>query len=159
MIDATSGPALYEEAEADEIGTLIGGLTLPFKLPVQLQSAQYATVAIPGRIMTRSMRWTNYYNNPTASAYPRKVRGCEARLTMAPTDQVTLNMLVRTPNNTLWTGTRNFTGSQFDVADASLRKICGMRGLECQLEIISTNGRPTVRSVLVDTVNLGKVEE
>lgn len=158
-VDAISGPALYEEAEGDEIGTVVGSLPLPFTIPAQLQEAQFATVPTPGRILTRAMRWTNYLSNPTASAYPRKVRGCETRATMAPTDQVTMNLLVRTPNNRVWTGTRNFIGSQFETADVPLRKICGVRALEAQVELISTNGRPTFRSILVDTVNLGKVEE
>ena len=158
-VDSVSGPALYEEAEADEIGQVIGALTLPFKIPAQLQEAQYATVPVPGYLLTRAMRWTNYYSNPTASAYPRKVKGCEVRATLAPSDRVTLNLMARTPNNRVWTGTRDFVGSQFDTGDAALRKQCGLRALEVQIEILTTTGRPTFRSVQVATVNTGKVEE
>jgi len=40
-----------------------------------------------------------------------------------------------------------------------LRKMCGMRALEAQVELVSTSGRPTFRGVLVETVGVGRVEE
>jgi hypothetical protein len=90
---------------------------------------------------------------------PNKVRGCEVRATLAAGDAVTLNFMARTPNNTMWTGTRNFTAEQFLTGDVPLRKMCGMRALEAQVELVSTSGRPTFRGVLVETVGVGRVEE
>jgi hypothetical protein len=150
VIDATSGPALYEEGAADEIGTLIGGLTLPFTLPVQLRAARYATAPIPGRFRTRAMRW---------GAMPRKVRSCEVRAALGPEDVVTLSLLARTPNNRVWQGDRTFQASQFATTDVPLRKMSGERALEAQVEINVTSGRPTFRSVMVETANVGKVPE
>lgn len=150
VVDEIAGPMLYEEGEADEIGEVIGGITLPFKLPVKLSVANYATRPVRGYLRSRAYRW---------GAYPRKVRGAEVRATLDADSALTLNLLVRTPNNRLWTGTRDFVASQFQTADVPLRKISGERGLEAQLEIITTAGRPTVRSFLVETVNVGRVEQ
>ena len=150
VIDEEAGPMLYEEGEADEVGAVTGGINLPFTLPINLSVANYATQPVAGRLRTRAYRW---------GAYFRKVRACEVRATMDTESSVTLNFLVRTPNNRVWDGERTFTASQFDTEDVPLRKMCGERGLEAQVELTTSGGRPTFRSVLVETVNVGKVEE
>lgn len=159
MIDENYGPVLYEEGDADEVGNVTGGITLPFTLPVTLSEANYATSAVAGYFLTRAYRWTNLYTNPFAAVFPRKVTCAEIRATLDPASMVTLNLLARSPNNTVWTGTRDFTASQFETADVPLRKLCGKRALEAQLEIITMGGRPTFRSVEVETVNNGKVPQ
>ena len=150
VIDADSGPALYEEREADETGEILGGISLPFDLPVEFSEVNLATVPIRGRLLTRAFRW---------GAFPRKVRQAEARATLPAGSALTMSLLARTPNNRLWTGERAFSASQFETEDAPLRKICGERALEAQVELITTGGRPTIRSVLVETAAVGKVEE
>ena len=150
VVDATAGPALYEENESDQIGDVLGGVNVPFDVPVEMSSANAATAPIPARFRTRCLRW---------GAYPRKVRGAEVRSTLNTDSAVTMSLLARTPNNRLWTGTRDFVDTQFEQPDANLRKLCGERALEAQIEINVTSGRPTFRSVMVETVNVGKVEE
>lgn len=150
VVDATAGPALYEQVEADEIGDVIGGVALPFDVPVDLSEANFASVAVPGRLRTRAMRW-----GPT----PRRVKECEVRATLPEGSAVTLNLLARTPNNRLWTGTRDFVASQFEVSDVPLRKRCGERALEAQIELLTTSGRPTFRSAMVETAAVGRNPE
>jgi hypothetical protein len=146
VVDETYGPALYEEREADEVGDIVGGVSLPCDLPVELSEANFATAPIPGRLRTRALRW---------GAFPRRIKECEARATLPPGSEVTLNLLARTPNNRLWTGTRVFRSTDFKVADAPLRKLCGERALEAQVELLTTSGRPTFRSVALDTRAVG----
>lgn len=150
VVDANSGPALYEEADADETGGVLGGVDLPFDLPIDLSESNFSSVAIPGKLRTRALRW---------GAYPRKIKNCEVRATLGTDDALSVSLLARSPNNVLWTGTRDFIATQFDTSDVPLRKTCGQRALEAQVEINVSAGRPTVRSVLVETVNVGKVEE
>jgi hypothetical protein len=161
VIDADNGPLLYEEADADEIGDIAGGIRLPFNLPVQLSAINFVTQPVAGHYRTRSYRWggKQFMSVNRNDGNPNKVRSCEVRATVAPTDAINLNLLVRSPNNTVWNGSRSFTGSQFATADVPLRKQCGMRGLEAQVEISTTSGRPTFRSVLVEVVSVGRVEE
>jgi hypothetical protein len=150
VVDQDSGPMLYEEQEADDLPGNLGGINLPFNLPVNLSAVNYSTAPIRGHFLTRAMRW---------GAYNRKVRGCEARAVMDGNSNLTLNLMVRAPNNAVFTSSRTFSADQFDTTDVALRKLCGMRGLEAQLEVVVNNGRPTVRSVTVETVNVGKLEE
>ncbi len=161
LVDQTLGPTLYEELDADETGTVLGGVTLPFTLPVNLSAANYGTVNIPGRFVTRAFRWGNqaFASVDRSDGYPRKVKGCEVRSTLDADSMLTLTLMARTPNNTLWQGTRSFVASQFETADAPLRKMSGQRALEAQVEVNVTAGRPNFRSVMIETVNVGKVEE
>ena len=105
---------------------------------------------IPGRLRTRALRW---------GAYPLKIRKCEVRATLDADSVLELNLMARLPNNRLWQGRRTFTASQFQNSDAPLRKQCGERALEAQVEITTTSGRPTFRSILVEYTKVGKVEE
>ena len=161
VIDQDNGPFLYEEGEADEVGGIAGGIALPFTLPVQLSPINFVTQPVAGRLQTRAYRWggAQFMSVNRNDGNPNKVRGCEVRATLAAGDAVTLNFMARTPNNTMWTGTRNFTAEQFLTGDVPLRKMCGMRALEAQVELVSTSGRPTFRGVLVETVGVGRVEE
>lgn len=159
VVDADAGPMLYESGDEDEVGTTAGGINLPFNLPVNLSAFNYATRPVAGRMLTRAMRAPSSYSQPGREAFPCKVRGCEVRATLDVNSELTMNLLVRTPNNRVWTGTRTFTAGQFETSDSPLRKMCGQRGLEAQIEIITTGGRPTIRSVSVQTTNVGRVEE
>lgn len=166
IIDALYGPMLYEQNPADDVGTVLGGIALPFTLPAILTSTNYATATVPGHALTRCFRWGysgtlsgGYTGNLNSSAVPRKVRSAEARATLDTASALTLTLQVRTPNNTLWSGVRSFTAAQFNTADAPLRKMCGTRGIEAQVDLRVTAGRPTFRSVFVETAAVGRVEE
>lgn len=166
IVDKNYGPFLYEENENDDIGTVVGGVTLPFTLPVTLTTANYATSPVPGHWTSRAFRWGyqgtlggGYSGNMSSAAAPRKVRQCEVRATLDPASLVKLTLLARTPNNTLWTGTRTFTAAQFATADAPLRKLCGTRALEAQIDVVTGGGRPSFRAVEVETAAVGRVEE
>lgn len=166
LVDANYGPVLYEENEADDIGTIVGGVTLPFTLPVILTAGNYAQAPVPGRFTTRSFRWGyagtlsgGYSGRMDTTGVPRKVRSCEVRATLDDSTAISLSLLVRTPNNTVWNGQRDFVRSQFKTADAPLRKHCGARGLEGSVDVTVTTGRPVFRSVMLETAAVGRVEE
>ena len=159
IVDATAGPALYEQGESDQIGDVAGGVDVPFDVPVNFSEANYASTPIAASFTTRAYRWLQAYSNPGSAAYPQKVNRCEVRADMDGDDAVTLKLTVRTPNNTVWTGERSFLASQFRTNDAPLRKKCGLRALEAQVQIQVTSGRPTFRSVVIETANVGRVED
>lgn len=148
VVDKESGPALYEEGDVDEVNTVVGGLLLPFYLPAHLTSANYNSVRIAGYLKSRAYRF-----GPS----PRKVRATEVRVTAEAADSGTITSTVQTPDRGEWTSTRTFDGT--GEADTAARKRCGRRGLEVEVEIESTAGRPTVRSILVETAPLGRVAE
>lgn len=150
VIDEEKGPFLYEEGEADEVGDITGGISLPFTLPITLSAANIVTQPIPGRLRTRSYRW---------GVQPRKVSKAEARGTLDSESALRLTLLARTPNYRLWNASRDFAAADFQTADVPLRKLCGERALEAQVEITTSSGRPTIRSISVETMTVGKVEE
>jgi hypothetical protein len=150
LIDQDLGPFLYEETEADDIGDIAGGISLPFTLPITLSSANIVTQPIHGRLLTRCYRW---------GVQPRKVTKAEVRGTLDADSTLSLALMARNPNYRLWRATRDFTAADFQTTDVPLRKLCGERALEAQVEIITTSGRPTFRSVSVETMQVGKVEE
>ena len=144
------------------MGTVAGVVLLPFRLPITLYTANFAAAPIAGRILTRSFRWgasADQWTGNLTNQFSLKVKQCEVRATLTPTSAGTLTLLVRTPNHTLWTGARDFAASDFETADVPLRKLCGMRGLEAQVQLNTTGGRPTFRSVAIETATVGRVEE
>lgn len=148
VVDATAGPALYEEGSADEIGDINGGIALTFTLPAALSEANFATAPIPGRAVSRSFRW---------GAYPRKVRAGEARLRLGDDSAGTFTVRVRTPRQTTTSTSRTFLYD--DITDMPVRKRIGQRGLEAEIEISTSGGRPTIRALEVETAAVGKVED
>lgn len=150
LVDADAGPFIYEGSTQDEIGDESGGIRLPFTLPVTLSAINFASSPVVGRLRSRSYRW---------GAQPRKITRAQARATLDDDSNVTLNLLARMPNYQLWSASRAFTRSQFKVADAPLQKLCGARALEAQIEITSSGGQPTIRSLVVETVAAGRVEQ
>lgn len=150
VIDQDAGPFLYEENAADDLSDAVGGIQLPVTLPFVLSSANYVTAPVVGRLRTRAYRW---------GIYPRKITKAEVRSTLDSDSTVTLNLLARTPNNRLWSGTRTYLGADFDISDVPLRKLCGERALEAQVEITTAGGRPTFRSISVETMVVGKTPE
>lgn len=166
IIDRDLGPALYEENDQDDMGITLGGADLPFDLPVDLNPANYATQQIQGHLTTRCFRWGymgttsgDYTGRMTTAAVPRKVRQCEVRGTLDAASAVTLSLTVRTPNNVATVYSKDFVRSQFKTDDVRMRKLSGKRGLEAQVDITTSGGRPTVRSVEIETVAVGRVEE
>lgn len=164
IVDQDNGPALYEQQLEDDIGSTVGNVMLPFTLPVTLNAFNTATQPVPGRLVTRSFRWGyggqlngGYRGNLNSASAPRKVRQCEVRASLDALSALAVSFIVRTPNNTTWTGIRNFTAAQFETLDAPLRKVCGMRGLEAQIDLTTSGGRPTIRSVEVETAAVGRV--
>jgi len=147
IVDKQSGPALYEEGDVDEFGEGSGYITLPFTLPVSFSAANFEAAPIIGRLKSRSLRW---------GAFPRHVRAGEVRLATAAGDAGTINYTVRTPDRGTWTATRTFDDSNVDT---SARKRCGKRGLEAEIEIVTSAGRPTVRTMAVEITASGKVAE
>lgn len=150
VYDQTAGPALYEQGEVDETSNVLGGLELPFDLPSEFSAADFGSTPIRGELKTRAFRW---------GAFARLVREMEVRATLDADSQVTATLQVLTPNHRTWAGTRDFVASEFTQADAPLRKQCGERGLEAQVVLSTNGGRPTFRSITVQTSAVGRVEE
>lgn len=148
LVDRENGPALYEEGDSDEINTVVGGLDLPFYFPAYFNTSNYNSVPIPGYLKSRAYRF-----GPS----PRQVRATEGRFAVNAGDAGTVTTTVRTPDRGEWTTTREFDGT--GEADTAARKRCGRRGLEVELEVNVTTGRPTVRSILVDIAPAGRVAE
>ena len=148
IIDRDSGPALYEEGDVDELGETTGGALLSFTLPQLLTEANYQATPIPGRLRSRTYRW---------GAFARHVRAGEARLTVAPGDAGTMTLTVRTPDRDEYEASRTFDGNGDN--DTAARKRCGRRGLEAEIEINTTAGRPLVRTLSVEMTAAGRVAE
>lgn len=147
IIDKNLGPAIYEEGDVDEVGRGTGGLRLQFRLTARLSIANFESVPIAGRIKSRTLRW---------GAFARHVRAGEARLTLEDGDAGTLTVSVRSPDRTEWISTRTFDDTN---TDSAARKRCGKRGLEADLEVQSTSGRPVVRALQVEMTASGRVAE
>jgi hypothetical protein len=147
-VDRDDGPALFERGQVDEIGETVGGVALPFTLPVILSTANYESVAIAGRVKTRRLRW---------GGFVREVRNGSARLTVRNDDAGTLTLRVLTPDATTWEGNRDFDAS--GKSDINRTKQCGKPGLEAEIEIVTTAGRPTINALQVETTAAGRVQE
>jgi hypothetical protein len=155
VVDANNGPALYEEGDVDEIGDVLGGVQLPFELPVDLSAANFASVPIPGRFVSRAYRWEPDLGSGHGTiAYVRKVRASEVRLRLNPGDTGTVITRLRTPNRPLVEQTEPFDGAT--QADVAVLKRPGQRALEVELEVIATAGRPTVRALEVQVMRSGQ---
>lgn len=148
MIDKTYGPFSYEDGDVDETGAFLGGLRTGATLPAQLGGINRTSVAIAGRLTSRTLRW---------GPNPRQVRAGETRLSVAPGDAGTVTYRVRTPDRPVWESTRTFDGD--GAADTNARKRCGFRGLEAEVDIITTAGRPAVRAVGFALAPDGRVAE
>ena len=148
LVDADLGPCLYEQGDTDEIGDEIGGLALDFDLPAELSVGNFESAPIAGRLTSRTLRW---------GAFARHVRAGETRLTAGPDDAGTVTLTVQTPDSDDWTSTRSFDGT--DRADIAVRQRSGARGLEAELDVITTSGRPTVRALEIEMTASGRVKE
>ena len=148
LVDADLGPCLYEEGEADEITDQLGGLSLPFTLPAELSEANFGSVPIAGRLVSRTYQW---------GAVAREVKAGSARITANEADAGTLTLTVRTPGRPAWVGTKTFDG--LTQTDVPVRQRCGRRGIEAELDFASTSGRPAVRHLLVEVANTGRDKE
>lgn len=147
LIDRDNGPAVYEEGSYEETTDTVGGLTLPFTLPAYLSEANFQSVPLAGRLVSRSFRW---------GPFPRHVRAVEARLKTGTGDAGSMTAIVRTPDRGQWESSRTWDDTN---ADTSARKRCGKRGLEAEIEIATTAGRPVVRSLGVEFTASGRVAE
>lgn len=145
IVDADLGPCLYEEGEADEIGDTPGALTLPFFLPVQFSSANFESTPVAGRLKSRTLQW---------GGVARQVKAGSARMILGGADAGTLTLTVRTPGRAEWSGSREFDG--LTESDVPVRKRCGRRGIEAEVEVVTSGGRPAVRQLLVEVVNSGR---
>jgi hypothetical protein len=94
VIDRDAGPALYEQGEADEISSVLGGVDLPFDLPVELSTANFGTAPIAGRLTGRQNSF---------GQFAREIRYGRARLTLKTGDAGTLTLTVETPDADVWT--------------------------------------------------------
>lgn len=148
VVDAINGPSLYEEGDVDDIGDIQGGITLPFTLPATLSASNFASVAVPGRLVSRAYRWEG------GAAYERPVRASEARLTVAAGDAGTVTTRLRTPNRLALESTATFTaGTQTDLA---VPKRLFNRALEVEMEVATTIGRPVIRALEVQVRKIGE---
>lgn len=148
MIDREVGPCLYEEGDFDETGTAVGGLRLQFRLQARLSQANYQAVSIAGKLISRTLRW---------GGFVRRVNSGHVRLALVDGDGGNVTVRVKSPDRAEWTGSRSF--AYVDRADVGARKQCGMRGLEAEVEVTTTRGRPVVRTLEVETVTNGTVAE
>jgi hypothetical protein len=147
LVDRDQGPFLYEQGEVDELSSSTGGAVLPFTLPRQLATTTFDAAPVPGRLVSRTYRW---------GPHARKVLAAETRLRTADGDSGTMAVTVQSPNHSEWTSARAFDDSREDTA---ARKRCGRRGLEAEIEVTSSTGRPAVRSMLIETAVVGRVKE
>lgn len=148
VIDQDAGPALYEQGPADQTSDVLGGVALPFDLPVELSAANFGTAPIAGHLTGRD----NVFGQ-----FAREVRVGRSRLGLQDGDACTLTLTVESPNANVWTGSNDFA---FDGrSDRYARKRCGKRGLNARVEIATTGGRPVVRSLEVETTPVGRVQE
>ena len=85
------------------------------------------------------------------------MRAGETRLTAGPDDAGTVTLTVQTPDSDDWTSTRSFDGT--GRADIAVRQRSGARGLEAELDVITTSGRPTVRALEIEMTASGRVKE
>lgn len=148
VVDRDRGPFVYEEGEVDEVGGLVGGLRTGASLPAQLSGVTRATSPIRARLTSRTLRW---------GPAPKHVKAGEARLTVTGSGAGTVTYHVRTPDRRPWQSSRSFMAG--DYADTNARQRCGMRGLEGEVDIITTAGRPAVRALGFELVNAGRVAE
>lgn len=148
IVDADLGPCLYEEGDSDEITDTAGGLELPFDLPAELSLANFGSVPVAGYVKSRTYQW---------GGIARHVKAGSARMNLGNDDAGTLTLTVRTPGRTEWTGSKTFEG--LTETDKPVRKRCGRRGIEAELEVLTTGGRPAVRQLMLEVVNSGRDKE
>jgi hypothetical protein len=148
LVDRTLGPCLYEEGDEDEFGAATGGVELPFYLPALLTTANFQSAPVAGEVASREYTW-----GQTA----RQVKAGGALLKLASPDAGTMTLTVRTPREDVYTTTRDFDG----VTDTNVlaRKKSGKRGLGAQITVTSRAGRPVVRALEVEIVNVGRTAE
>jgi len=148
IVDAALGPCLFEEGDTDEIGDAPGALTLPFFLPTQFSASNFASTPVAGRLKSRTLQW---------GGTARHVKAGSARLNLGEEDTGTLTLTVRTPGRDEWIGSKTFDG--LTESDKPVRKRCGRRGMEAELEVVTSGGRPAVRQLMVEVVNSGRDKE
>lgn len=148
IVDRDKGPFVYEEGTVDEVGNLLGGLRMGATMGSSIGSVTRSSVPIRGRLTSRALRW---------GAWPKHVKAGETRLTVENVDAGTVIYRVRTPDRPLWESSRPFSAN--GQSDTSARKRCGMRGLEGEIDIITTAGRPAIRSVAFELAESGRVAE
>jgi len=129
---------------------VLGGVDLPFDLPVELSAANFGTAPIPGRLTGRQNSFEQF---------AREILAGRSRLTLQPGDAGTMTLTVQRPNADVWTGSRAFAYEDNNKTDRYASKRCGKRGLNASVEIVTTAGRPVVRSLEVESVPVGRVEE
>lgn len=161
VVDANNGPSLYETGSTDQVGTIQGGITVPFTLPVTLSAANYASVSIVGQLVSRSFRWEGTLGSPHGTiAYVRNVRASEARMVLGPLSAGTVTTRMRIPQG----GGQALTG-EWDVTvpfsaktnpDGAVFKRLFNRALEVELEVNTTGGQPTVRALEVQVRKTGQ---
>ena len=161
VVDADNGPGLYEEGNVDETGDVLGGVNLPFNLPINLSATNFASVPIAGHVKSRAFQWQPNLGMAHGSiAYVRKVRASEARITLKPGDAGTVTTRVRRPAvgddeaAITWTGSKDFASNNNPDRKVFFR--IGYRGQEAELEVVATSGRPLVRALEVQTMQSGR---
>ena len=148
IVDADLGPCLYEEGNADEIGGSPGALTLPFFLPAHFSVANFASTPVVGRLKSRTLQW---------GGMARHVKAGSGRFDLGASDAGALTLTVRTPGRAEWISSKAFNG--LTQSDKPVRRRCGRRGIEAELEVVTSGGRPAVRQLLVEIVNSGRDKE
>lgn len=160
VVDAVNGPSLYEEGAADEVGDVIGGVNLPFDLPVDLSPVNFASVPVASRLVSRAYRWEGVLGSAHgAISYPRNVRSSEVRLNVAPGDAGNIITRMRIPTggavlSGLVEQAMNFTGT--NQPDIAVNKRLFNRALEVELEVQTTAGRPMIRALEVQVRKSGQ---
>jgi len=148
LVDEDLGPCLYEEGETDEITDEVGGLSLPFDLPAELSASNFGSVPVAGALKSRVYQW---------GELSREVKNGKVRVNLAGDDAGTVTLTVRTPGRTPYVAAKDFDG--LTQTDDTLRVRAGRRGIEADLELVSTSGRPAVRALTVEVMNTGRDKE
>ena len=155
IVDAVRGPALYEQGAVDEVGDVVGGVALPFTLPVTLYPANFASVPVAGRLVSRAYRWEGTLGSPHGTiAYNRRVRASEVRLATRTGDAATVICRVRIPGRLQQEYTQTFTADP-NQPDAAVYQRVSARGLEAEVEVQATSGQPTIRSLEIQVMKSG----
>ncbi len=123
---------LWEELDHDELGST----------PTDTE--------IPGKLITREYTGANATNlttvNPFASLEVGMYKRASINFTNLANDQVTVSSITRDPDITKVLANYTFSGG-----DSLKRTRIKQRGTGCRMQIESTEGRPSVRSISVES--------
>jgi len=123
---------LWEELDLDELGSI----------PTNTE--------IPGKLITREYTGANSTNlttvNPFASLEVGQYKRASINFTTLNNDQVRVSSITRDPDMT-----KQLASYTFSAGDSLKRPRIKQRGTGCRMQIESVEGRPSVRSIAVES--------